>query len=232
MTIYTVSSSMAGAYLPVNDDPYCVHSDSDGAALDITRALADEMIRDGEHSAEVSDEEEGAGDWGMVELLREGKELFREILSGVEKAIQTNTGYSYLADWSQNPFTMEYFAGPSSDDNPKCSDDTCEECYPYVEEYKKTRATGEAPTLTVQLVRGLVDDGRPNAVLYLNTEVEPPRLDIWVQEHAWNVVLTLEQVLNTIADAPAEPISDEEIEMYLLEDTQAKIDEIFAEWQS
>lgn len=137
MTIYVVSSNMAG-YLPNDDDPYRVHSDQDDAALDITRALTETMIRDGEHSAEVSDLEatneqeleEGSGDWGMVELLKEDGELFREILSGVERAIQTGTDYSYNVNWSQNSFTMVYFAAPCLDDEPKCSDDLCEECYP------------------------------------------------------------------------------------------------------
>ena len=88
----------------------------------------------------------------------------------------------------------------------------------------------EAPTVTVQLIRRLIDDGRDNAVLHLERDgAGDYQLKLWVEEEAGDIVLSRRSALESVADAPDEPMSDEEIEMYLLEDAQRTVDEMVEE---
>lgn len=93
-----------------------------------------------------------------------------------------------------------------------------------------TDQQAEVPTVTVQLIRGLIDDGRDNAVLHLERDSDGDyQLKLWVEEEAGDIVLSRRSALECIADAPAEPMTDEEIQEYLLEDTQRTVDEMVEE---
>lgn len=91
----------------------------------------------------------------------------------------------------------------------------------------------EAPRVTAAHICGLVDDGRPNAVLYLDVDFPDVQLLVWVRERAHNIVLTRAAVLETIAAAASsseEPITVEEITEDLLQPTQLNVDKAFADW--
>ncbi|WP_028479016.1 hypothetical protein [Nocardia sp. CNY236] len=127
MTIWVVSSN-----LPLDDAPFRTHVRGEDDALELLRAMAELMLRDGERSAEEQvDIEESAGDAAMVELLREGSELFRDLLFSVTQAISVRQEFRYVIHWSDG--TIHYCAAPSPQPAAVCSDEKCGDCHGEVE---------------------------------------------------------------------------------------------------
>jgi hypothetical protein len=149
--------------------PTALHVDSEADAIEVARALAELIVRDGEASAEACDAsaeseadlKDGAGDTGMVELMqREGSDGFRDMLYGVRRAVLAGEEYSYRVNWN-NGDSVSYWAAPTANRPPKCSDDDCERCYPEFKQGDRvvwhSAASGD--------VRGTVHNFLPNGMI-------------------------------------------------------------------
>lgn len=126
MTLVAIGHNMPG-YLP-EADVYAAHLDDDDDYALALRAMFEDMQRDGEHSYETSDD---SGDAGMLELIdsgvnRSGGELWADRMAEFRRYGETG----YTVNWVTG--SVSYWIMSSEED--RCSDDTCDICYPVDEE--------------------------------------------------------------------------------------------------
>lgn len=125
MAIWGISKNYAG-YGASDDVTYVRDVNGPQDAHRIVRALAEMMTADGEAAEEESTDyatyetddealltealEDAAGDAGMLELLREGHEVWSDLEHHVREAISAGRPYAYRIEWSDDVRPVEYRA--------------------------------------------------------------------------------------------------------------------------